>query len=48
MLNTTFSKHQLIKISMTGVYIKPEVRKKDTTAMTTATNKACIGWIDEN
>ena len=33
---------------MTGVYIKPEVRKKDTTAMTTATNKACIGWIDEN
>ena len=33
---------------MTRVYIKPEVKKNDTTAMTTATNEACIGWLDEN
>ena len=46
MLKTTFSKHWLIKISMTCAY-KPEV-KSDTTAMTTATNEACIGWWDEN
>ena len=25
------------------VHIKPEVKKNDTTAMTTATNEACIG-----
>ena len=33
---------------MTCVYTKPEVKKDDTTAMTAATNEACIGWIDEN
>ena len=36
---------------MTCVYIKPGIKKKNgTTAMTTnkATNKACIGWLDEN
>ena len=32
-----------MKISMTCVYIKPEVIKYDTTAMTTATNNACMG-----
>ena len=40
MLKTKFSKH--------SVYIRPEVKKIYTTAMTTATNEACIGWIDEN
>ena len=44
---TTFSKPWLIKIIMTCVSIKPEV-KKDIIAMTTATNGACIGWLDEN
>ena len=46
MLKTTFSKHRLIKIRITCVYIKPGIKKKNgTTAMTTnkATNKACIG-----
>ena len=33
---------------MTCVYIKPEIKRKDTTAMTAATNEACIGWLDEN
>ena len=34
---------------MTCAYIKPKLKKKnDTAAMTTATNKACIGWLDEN
>ena len=33
---------------MTYVRIKPEVKKYDTTAMTAATNNACIGWLDEN
>ena len=31
MLKTTFGKYQLIKISMTCVYIKLEVKKNDTT-----------------
>ena len=44
---TTFSKPWLIKIIMTCVSIKPEV-KKDTIAMTTTTNEACIGRLDEN
>ena len=39
--------NQLIKISTTCVYIKPEL-KNDTTAMTTATNEAYIGWLQEN
>ena len=30
------------------VHIMPEVKKIDTTAMTTATNETCIGWWDEN
>ena len=29
------------------VHIKPDVKKNDTTAMTTATNEICIGWWDE-
>ena len=33
---------------MTCVYIKPKVKKKNTTAMITATNEASIGWLDEN
>ena len=43
MLKTTFSKHWLIKINMTFAYIKSEVKKNDTTEMTTSTNEACIG-----
>ena len=42
-LITTFSKHRLIKINMTCMYVNPEVKKKDTTAMITAANEACIG-----
>ena len=30
------------------MYIKPEVKANATTAMTTATNEAFIGWLDEN
>ena len=34
---------------MTCVYLKPEVKKKkDTTAMTAATNDAWIGPLDES
>ena len=29
---------------MTCIYIKSQVKKADTTAMTTVTNEACIGW----
>ena len=36
MLKTTFSKHLITKTSMIHVYIKPEVKKNDTTAMATA------------
>ena len=43
MLKTTFSKHWLIKTNMTFAYIKSEVKKNDTTEMTTSTNEACIG-----
>ena len=32
---------------MGHVYRKPEVTKKDGTAMNTATNEACIGWLFE-
>ena len=46
MVKKTFSKHRLIKISMTYLYIKPEV-KKDSTAMNTATNEACTGLLDK-
>ena len=38
-----FSNHRLVKISMAYLYIKPEVKKYDTTAMTTAINEACAG-----
>ena len=48
MLKRTFSKYWLIKVSMTCMYIKPEVKKNDTTEITTATNEPCIGWLDEN
>ena len=48
MLKTTVSKHRLIKISITCVYIKPEVKKNYTTGMTTALNEACIGRLDQN
>ena len=48
MLKTTFRRHRLIKISMTYVYIKPEVNKNDTTAMIDVTNEAGIGWLDEH
>ena len=43
MLKTTFSKHRLIKINMTYMYMKLEVKKNDSTAMSTAINQACIG-----
>ena len=33
---------------MKYVYIKTEVKKNDTTAMATATNEACIGWLVKN
>ena len=43
MLNTTFSKHSLIKISIRCVYIKPELLIQcNTTAMTEATNEVFI------
>ena len=42
--HSAFSKDRSIKVSMTCVYIKPEVGKKDTTAVTTAsTNEVCVG-----
>ena len=43
MLKTTFSKHQLIKISMKYVYTEHEVKNNDATVMATAMNEACIG-----
>ena len=33
---------------MKSLYIKPEIKKNDTTAMATAINEACIGWLHEN
>ena len=39
MLKITFSKRRLIKIRMTVVYMKSEVKRKDT-AMTAAANEA--------
>ena len=48
MLQIRFSNHRLIKISILYLHIKPEVKKTDTTAMSTAINKACIGWLHEN
>ena len=43
MLKTTFPRHQLIKISMICAYIKPEVKKNYTAAITIAKNEAFIG-----
>ena len=37
--------HQQNKISMAYVYIKPEVKKNDTAAMTAAKNGTCFGWL---
>ena len=50
-LKTRFSKYWPFEISMTYVYIMyitPDVKKDDTTAKTSAKNKACSGWLDEN
>ena len=48
MLKTTFSKYWLIRVSMTCVYIKHEIKKKnDITEISTATNEACVGWLDK-
>ena len=33
---------------MTCEYTKTEVKKNDTTAITTTANKTCIGRLDEN
>ena len=33
---------------MACLYIMPESKTNDTTAMTTATYEACIGWLVEN
>ena len=30
------------------MYIKPEVKTNDTTAMTAATNEDYLGWLHEN
>ena len=38
---------QLIKVSMIYLYIKPEVKKHDSTVKTTSINEACIGWLHE-
>ena len=48
MLKTTFNKHQLIKFSMTCVFIKPEVKTNNATEITTATNEAWIGSLHKN
>ena len=37
--------HQQNKISMAYVYIKPEVKKNDTAAMTAAKYETCFGWL---
>ena len=47
-LQIRFSNHRLMKVAMIYLSIKPEVKKNDTTAMTTAINKACIGRLHEN
>ena len=36
------------EISLTCMYINPEIFKYDTTEMATATNEGCIGWLLEN
>lgn len=41
MLKIIFSKRQLIKIRMTVVYMKSEVKRNDT-AMIAAANEACL------
>ena len=46
MLQIRISNPRLIKISMIYLYIKPEVKKNDTTAMNIAINEACIGERD--
>ena len=48
MLQIRFSNHRLIKITIIHLYIKPEVKKNDTTAMTAAISEACIGRLYEN
>ena len=44
-LKIAFSKHRLMKISMIYAYIKPQIKKYDTTAITVAISEACIGWL---
>ena len=39
--------HRLIKINMTYVHMKPEVKKNEATAVAAVTNEACIGWLHE-
>ena len=46
MMQIRFSKPRLIKISMIYLYIKAEVKKIDTIAMTIAINEACVGEGD--
>ena len=49
MLKTIFTKEQVVKVSMTYIYKKPEIKKKiDTTTMNTAANKACIEYLHGN
>ena len=48
MLKKTFSKHWLIKIRMSFVYIKPKVKSDGTEAMSSTLNAAFIEWLDEN
>ena len=49
MQKVTFSKHQLIKISMTYGYIKHEVdAKNDPKVITSSINDSCIGQIHES
>ena len=47
-LKIRFSHHPLIKICMIYLYIRPEVKKNDTTAVTAAINEARIGGLQQN
>ena len=47
MLKIRFSNHRLIKISMIYLYIKPEIKKNDTTATIAAINETCIVSLHE-
>ena len=40
--------HGLIKTRTKCVCIKPEVKRDDSTAITTTTYQSSIGWLDEN